>query len=260
MKDRSPSFPFIPLGIAVERLRALNVYTGRDAVLASRVGKAWDMKEGSSQADQTLAALRSFGFVVYDGTGPNRQATITEDGRRLIRAQTDEVRDEIIKTAALRPKVIRKYWAAWGNARGADGACLDRLMDDKFSSAGARQFLKVYDETIAYAKLSTADKVISDENMGDDELEGENGGKPENQVKPPLNPPPPAPPGKAKLMVGERELTTGLLSKDANFRLIVSGPVGVKEIERLISKLELDKEILAEPDPEIYDEDKDQRD
>jgi hypothetical protein len=51
-------------------------------------------------------------------------------------------------------------------------------------------------------------------------------------------------------MAGERELTTGLLSKDANFRLIVSGPVGVKEIERLIKKLEFDKEILADQDPE----------
>jgi hypothetical protein len=30
----------------------------------------------------------------------------------------------------------------------------------------------------------------------------------------------------------------------------VSGQVGVKEIERLIKKLELDKEILAEPDQE----------
>lgn len=47
-------------------------------------------------------------------------------------------------------------------------------------------------------------------------------------------------------MEGERELTTGLLSKDASFRLIVNGTIGVKEIERLIKKLELDKEILAE--------------
>lgn len=38
------------------------------------------------------------------------------------------------------------------------------------------------------------------------------------------------------------------MSKSANFRLIVSGDVGVKEIERLIAKLELDKEILAEQD------------
>jgi hypothetical protein len=39
---------------------------------------------------------------------------------------------------------------------------------------------------------------------------------------------------------------TGLLSKDTRFRLIVSGQIGVKEIERLIKKLELDKEILAD--------------
>jgi hypothetical protein len=59
----------------------------------------------------------------------------------------------------------------------------------------------------------------------------------------------PLPPvSKAKIPGGERELTTGILSKDANFRLIVSGPVGVKEIERLIAKLELDKEILATSD------------
>jgi len=51
-------------------------------------------------------------------------------------------------------------------------------------------------------------------------------------------------------MAGERELTTGLLSKNANFRLIVSGDIGVKEIERLIAKLELDKEILADHDDE----------
>jgi hypothetical protein len=38
-------------------------------------------------------------------------------------------------------------------------------------------------------------------------------------------------------MEGERELTTGMLAKDTSFRLIVSGNIGVKEIERLIKKL-----------------------
>lgn len=33
-------------------------------------------------------------------------------------------------------------------------------------------------------------------------------------------------------------------------RLIVSGNIGVKEIERLIQKLEIDKEILADDDPQ----------
>src|SRR6266700_4645343 len=42
------------------------------------------------------------------------------------------------------------------------------------------------------------------------------------------------------------ELTTGMLAKDASFRLVVSGNIGVKKIECLIQKLEIDKEILAE--------------
>lgn len=55
-------------------------------------------------------------------------------------------------------------------------------------------------------------------------------------------------------MDGERELTTGLLSRRASFRLIVIGHVGEKEIERLIKKLELDKEILADPETPDNDE------
>ena len=61
-------------------------------------------------------------------------------------------------------------------------------------------------------------------------------------------PPPIRPQREAKIMEGERELTSGLLSRDTRFRLIVSGEIGVKEIERLIKKLELDKEILADHD------------
>lgn len=49
-------------------------------------------------------------------------------------------------------------------------------------------------------------------------------------------------------MEHERVLSDGLLSKAATYRLIVSGPIGLKEIERLIKKLEIDKEILADDD------------
>jgi hypothetical protein len=60
--------------------------------------------------------------------------------------------------------------------------------------------------------------------------------------------------GRVNLMASERELTTGLLAKEASFRLIVSGKIGVKEIERLIQKLEIDKEILADQEGEAKEE------
>jgi hypothetical protein len=39
-----------------------------------------------------------------------------------------------------------------------------------------------------------------------------------------------------------------------NLRLVVSGKIGVNEIERLIQKLEIDKEILADQEGEANEE------
>jgi hypothetical protein len=54
------------------------------------------------------------------------------------------------------------------------------------------------------------------------------------------------------LMDQERVLQDGYLSKGTTYRIIVSGRVGPAEIDRLIRKLELDKEFLA--DDKVGDE------
>ena len=46
----------------------------------------------------------------------------------------------------------------------------------------------------------------------------------------------------------EREWKKGQLAKDVSYRLIVTGNVGVKEIEQLIKHLELEKKMLADQD------------
>ena len=70
-KDRSPSFPFIPLATAIERLEAFEKKFGRHPAPAGKVGLAWDMKEKSSQADQTLAALKSDMRTIFEASGHN---------------------------------------------------------------------------------------------------------------------------------------------------------------------------------------------
>jgi hypothetical protein len=51
--------------------------------------------------------------------------------------------------------------------------------------------------------------------------------------------------GEIKAMTGERELIAGPLAENARFRLIVSGKIGVQEIERLIQRLQTYKDFLA---------------
>jgi hypothetical protein len=246
-RDRSPAFPELPLGEALEKLRAFEKTFGRHAAPVDKAGMAWGLK----QVGGYLAALRYYGFIEYTGTGDARQIIITEDGRNLLRAQQDSIRQQILKRAALRPKEIAKFWSAWGADRPPDPVCIDELViRNGFSDRGAPLFLKTYDATIAFAGLAQADKLVPDS-----ATETEESGEP-MKPEPDRSPPPklPTASGRVTVMDGERELTTGLLSKDSSFRLIVSGPIGVREIERLIRKLELDKEILADESEAAPDE------
>jgi hypothetical protein len=174
-KDRSPSFPFIPLQTATERLIAFEKHFGRHPTPADKAGVAWGMKAKSSQADQTLAALRSFGLVRYDGMGVDRQIVLTEEGRTYLRAQQESVKQQILKQCALRPKIIRKFWTTWGADRPIEAVALDELiLKNGFSDAGADNFLRVYDATVAYAGLTNSDTVVfeKDDPRKDAEEEG----------------------------------------------------------------------------------------
>jgi hypothetical protein len=244
-RDRSPAFPQIPLGEAVERLTAFEKYFGRHPASLDKAGLAWGIK----QFGDILASLRYFGFIEYAGGSNSRHIVITEVGRNLLRAQQESVKQQILKTAALKPKEMSKFWAIWGADRPPDPVCIDQLvMGNGFSDRGAPLFLRSYDATIAFARLARTDKIAPDSVEGAD-VDGERA-EPEAPAAIPERRAPPATKGVA-IMEGERELTTGLLSKDASFRLIVSGPIGVKEIEMLIKKLGIDKEILADDSEEV---------
>jgi hypothetical protein len=253
-RDRSPNFPSIPLKTAIDRLIAFEKYFTRHPAPLGKVGLAWGQKENSDQAGQTLSAMRYFGLVEYQGNPPARQAVISDNGRIYLRAQQESTKQGVLRQAALRPRMIRKFWDRWGADRPPDPVCIEELtLHNGFSDRGAPIFLKIYDGTIAFAGLAHGDKMIPDSAGAIDGGDG-----PTEEVDeppaPPTNVKPPPLARGASVMEGERELTTGLLSKDASFRLIVSGPVGVKEIEMLIKKLGIDKDILADENEEATDE------
>ena len=175
-RDRSPSYPLIPLEVALERLTAFEAHFKRSGARPEKVGDAWGIK-AKAYADRTRAALRYFGLVEYQGVGRERQVVISDEGRKYLRAQQEETRREVLRAAALRPKEIAKFWDKWGEDRPEDAACLDELVfKNGFSEAGARNFLKVYSATITFAGLSDSDSII------DDEDEGENGSEEETQL------------------------------------------------------------------------------
>jgi hypothetical protein len=169
-RDRSPPFPFISLRAAVERVVALDTTFGRHAAPVDKLGLAWKMKEKSSQALQTAAALKAFGLVDYTGKTENRTVSISEDGRTYLRAQQDSTKAEVLKRCALKPKAISMCWQRWGADRPPDAVCLDQLiLKDKFTDSAAHTLLRVYDETVVFARLANGDTTQSPDEAQDEE-------------------------------------------------------------------------------------------
>jgi hypothetical protein len=243
-RDRSPSYPSISLKAAVERLVAFEKYFGRHPASADQAGKAWNLKT----ADQTIAALRYFGLLDYEGRSGARQITISEDGRNYLRAQQDSVKQEILKRAALRPKEIRKFWDIWGDDRPPNDICLDDLtFRNAYSDRGARVFLKVYDATIAFAGLVDSDKIPSGAQDDDGDV-----GEGEDDFT--LDPPPPAPPAGVKrgvpIMEGERVVFAEESDPQRYIKLVASGDIDETLLDALSDYLKRQRKRLGLPQTE----------
>ncbi len=225
-RDRSPAFPVVSLETAIERLTEFEIHFKRTAARPEKIGDAWGIKT-KAYVDRIAAALRYFGLLEYQGSGKDRGVVVSEEGRKYLRAHQEATREQVIKAAALRPKQIAKFWNTWGADRPADAACMDDLIQNHgFSDSGARDFLKVYDATITYAKLSESDKSLSGV---DDEVPEDADDKDEvadNRVPPP-------PKGKVKVMEGERVVFTEESNPQNYLKLIASGDVDETMLEAL---------------------------
>jgi len=160
-RDRSPGYPVVSLEMALQRLAEFEAHFKRSGARAEKVGDAWGIA-AKPYAGRIVAALRYYGILDYQGSGTDRIVVVSDEGREYLRAQQEDTKQEVIREAALRPTAIAKFWSKWGVDHPADAARLDELiLDNGFSEAGARHFLKVYDATISYAKLSDSDKMVS---------------------------------------------------------------------------------------------------
>lgn len=247
-RDRGPSFPFIALDKAVDRTRQLYLKAKRFEVRVADAAADWGYGAKSSGAFQTIAALLAFGLIEDSGSGDARKIKVSEMGLRILEDNRPGVNAALMAEAALKPKLIAEFAELWKDGRPDDAhAISDLKFDHGFTAESAPRFLRIFDDTIRFTKAPGLDKIA--EAAGGTRL-SERDQRLEEQahrVNDRRRQEAAAVERKGiALMEGERELTTGLLSKAASFRLIVSGHVGTKELERLIKKLELDKEILAD--------------
>lgn len=157
-RDRSPSFPYIGLEKALERIQTLYEKARRNEVRVADVAKDWGLAAKSSSTDRNVAALLAYGLIEDSGSGENRKIKLSDSGSRILDDKRPGVRERLLADAALKPKIISEYHTAhWKDGRPDDSHAISALkFDGGFTDEGARMFLRVFDETITFAGIGTS--------------------------------------------------------------------------------------------------------
>ncbi|WP_448044591.1 hypothetical protein [Bradyrhizobium liaoningense] len=159
-KERSPSFPFISLRKAVERAQEMADAHKRSPARLSVVGETWGYGAKSSGLLQTVAALKAFGLIEDIGGGADRRIQVSDLGWRILSDARPGAKEQAIRDAALKPRLIAEYAPHWVPERPSDAHCISELhLDRGFTQDAAKLFLRVFDETVSYANLAESDNL-----------------------------------------------------------------------------------------------------
>jgi hypothetical protein len=170
-KDRSPAYPAINLKTALARAAELYAKERRNATPVVVAVKDWGYAEKSSGGIQTIAALKSYGLLSDGGSGPTRKVQLSDLGLRIVmdeRLESPE-RDLLIKKAAITPKIHAMLWKKYGASTVSEESLRHYLrLELKFNDNVVNDFIRIYKDTISFAKLSDSD-IVGPEGEGDGE-------------------------------------------------------------------------------------------
>lgn len=253
MADRSPNFPQIGLLEAIDSIRLIYQKEGRSKMPRLSAVRPLGYTSINGRSLGILAALRAYGLL--DGRGDD--VRVSDDAITILNAPREsEERREALQRCFETPP-------SFALLRAKEGASAEtlrwHLIKSNFRDDAADKLIKVFlesrDLVNAEGGAYDSSSVEPDEEKpgihpsmrGFSEFfDGPKERKPpqfEGRVQ-----------GELAMGAHERILQSGMLSKQASYRVIVSGPVGTAEIDRLLKKLEMDKEILADTDPTPNDE------
>lgn len=166
-RTRSPAYPSINLETAIARAKEFYDKEQRNAANINVAAKDWGFVEAGSSGAQTAAALIYFGLLRDQGVGEKRTVQLTQPALRILldtRPDSKEKAD-LIKQAALAPKIHAKLWGKWHNDLPSDAQLRHTLLFDwepPFNENAVDYFIREYRDTIAFAKLTESDTVSSE--------------------------------------------------------------------------------------------------
>lgn len=156
---RSPAYPYIALGQAVELVRKIhNFAKGHNANIES-IFKHLGFKGMTGSSKKTLAALKYFGLL--EQSHGSKDAKLSKRAMQIIHGVdgSDDTKKALID-AFLAPTIYSYCWALWGDDSISDEVMKSHLILTKnFNHSTVQGFISDYKQSRTYSGIAQSGKV-----------------------------------------------------------------------------------------------------
>jgi hypothetical protein len=153
---RSPAYPSVPLGEALEKAKAQYDQDGKYPAPLSQAFKAWGYSPKSSGGRDVRASLRYFGLITIEGEGDQATVKLSEDALRVITDKREDQSEKkaIIRRLALNPVAHKKLWTKYPDGVVSDASAAHYLQwTEKFNESAAEALVAEFKATASFAGL-----------------------------------------------------------------------------------------------------------
>ncbi len=152
-RPRSPSYPSIPLGKAVERAEVLYKNEGKYLAPIDSIIAHWGYTSRSGRALRQLAALKKFGLTIEEGSRDDRQIKLSPLGLFIVMPDSPE-RGASLKKAAMAPAIHKELRDKYSDGLPSDSTVRWYLKSERgFTESAANELVAEYRATMEFAGL-----------------------------------------------------------------------------------------------------------
>lgn len=162
-KHRSPNYPAISLKDALNKASQLLGKYKRAEVPINLAQELWGYKPHGGMGNQTVAALKAYGFLDVEGDGKARKVKVSDTAFRVLLKSPD--RAKLLKDAAIAPAIHQELWQRYGE-QGAPVELMKHYLlwdrDGVFNADAVDGFIANFRESLQFANL-LSDDIVKDE-------------------------------------------------------------------------------------------------
>jgi hypothetical protein len=185
--NRSPEYPAMDLESAIAKAEIVRSKEGFAYTAVSVAAGHWNYSPGSGSGLRAIAALRHYGLLEEDGSGPARRVRLTTLAKNILLDNREGSAEKAtaIRQAALNPKIYRTLWALWGPSLPSNENMQYHLQAKLDFNAGAISgFIKDFRATVGFAKLAQGGDIDGATGEVDGEKEKKDTPPPGTPLKP----------------------------------------------------------------------------